>query len=118
MKILLILNDAPYGSERSYNALRLAKSLVKHDPAVEMTLFLMADAVSCARHDQKPPPGYYNIEIMLNTVLHNKSTDILLCSNCMDARGLTDKDIIDGAQRSDMNTLSRVTFDADKVLVF
>lgn len=29
MKILIILNDGPYGTERSYNALRLAKSLTK-----------------------------------------------------------------------------------------
>ena len=28
-KILVIVNDQPYGSERPYNALRLAGSLVK-----------------------------------------------------------------------------------------
>ncbi len=31
MKILLILNDPPYGTERSYNALRLAVSLAKRE---------------------------------------------------------------------------------------
>jgi uncharacterized protein involved in oxidation of intracellular sulfur len=29
MKYLMILNDAPYGTERSYNGLRLARSLLK-----------------------------------------------------------------------------------------
>ena len=33
MHTLFILNDAPYGSERSYNALRLAKALAKCDAA-------------------------------------------------------------------------------------
>jgi uncharacterized protein involved in oxidation of intracellular sulfur len=29
MKYLFILNEPPYGSERSYNALRLARELLK-----------------------------------------------------------------------------------------
>jgi uncharacterized protein involved in oxidation of intracellular sulfur len=31
MKILIVINDPPYGSERSYNALRLANQLVTRD---------------------------------------------------------------------------------------
>ena len=69
MKILLILNDPPYGSERSYNALRLAKALAGKGVAV--TLFLLADAVSCAKAGQKVPQGYYNLELMLKSVLRN-----------------------------------------------
>ena len=118
MKILFILNDPPYGTERSYNALRVAKSLIKHDPEIELTLFLMADAVTCARKGQKPPSGYYNIEIMLKAVLRNQSSRVLLCGTCMDARALTDDALVEGAQRSDMATLAEATAGADKVLVF
>ena len=39
MKTLLIVNDAPYGTERSYNCLRLAIALPKHDPQVLVTVF-------------------------------------------------------------------------------
>ena len=45
METLFILNDPPYGTERCYNALRLAHALVKDDPESEITIFLMADAV-------------------------------------------------------------------------
>jgi uncharacterized protein involved in oxidation of intracellular sulfur len=117
MKILIILNDAPYGTERSYNALRLAKSLTKHDP-VNLTLFLMADAVTCAKQGQKTPSGYYNIELMLKSVLHSQNCRLLLCGTCLDARGQAEEELIDGAQRSDMETLSEATCVADKVLVF
>ena len=65
MKILFILNDPPYGTERCYNALRLAMALLKSDPATETTVFLMADAVACAKRGQKTPEGYYNLERML-----------------------------------------------------
>ncbi len=117
MKILFILNDAPYGNERSYNALRLAKSLTKHEPD-ELTLFLMADAVSCAKRGQKPPSGYYDIELMFKAVLRYPNSRVMLCGACMEARGLKEEELVEGTQRSDLEALSALTCDADKVLVF
>jgi len=43
MKSLFIINDPPYGTERVYNALRLAHALAKKDSRMEITVFLMAD---------------------------------------------------------------------------
>lgn len=63
-KILFILNDGPYGSERPYNALRLALNVVKQ-PGVKVRIFLIGDAVMCARRCQTTPDGYYNVERML-----------------------------------------------------
>jgi len=63
---LLVINDAPYGSERPYNALRLALALIKRTAKVR--IFLMADAVNCAIAGQKTPTGYYNIERMVKSV--------------------------------------------------
>jgi len=117
MKALFILNDPPYGSERCYNALRLAHALLKNDPGTEVTVFLMADSVAAARRGQKTPDGYYNMERMLKRVIAGKG-GVLLCGTCMDARGITDGDIMDGAQRSTMGELATETVSADKVLVF
>jgi sulfur relay (sulfurtransferase) complex TusBCD TusD component (DsrE family) len=68
MKALFVLNDPPYGTERCYNGLLLAHALPKNDPAAEVTVFLMADAVIAARKGQKTPDGYYNMERMLKRV--------------------------------------------------
>lgn len=114
MKILFILNEPPYGTERSYNGLRLAKTLQKQ--GAEVALFLMADAVACARRGQKVPQGYYNLELMVKSVL--RQGEVLLCGTCMDARGLSDGDIVEGARRSTMDELAENTLKADKVLVF
>jgi len=114
MKILIILNDPPYGTERSFNGLRIAKALNKDN--AEIIVFLMADAVSCGKKGQKVPQGFYNLELMLKSVIRNGQ--VLLCGTCMDARGITDDEIIDGAHRSTMAALSEHTFEADKVLVF
>ena len=117
MKILLILNDPPYGTERCYNALRLANALLKGEPGAEVVVFLMADSVVGARKGQKTPEGYYNVERMLNRVVAGKGL-VLLCGTCMDARGMTDADVMEGAQRSTMDRLKAETLAADKVLVF
>ena len=69
MKTLIIINDPPYGTERVYNALRLAHALQKKEPEHEVTVFLMADAVTAAKAGQKTPEGYYNVERMLRRVL-------------------------------------------------
>ena len=117
MKYLLILNEPPYGTERSYNALRLAIALPKHDPQGQISVFLMTDAVACAKASQKTPEGFYNLERMLRRVL-SAGGRVLLCGTCMDARGLTQDQIIAGAVRSTMDELAQATVEADKVLVF
>ena len=116
MRTLFILNDAPYGSERSYNGLRLAGSLSKA-VGEETKVFLMGDAASCAKGGQKVAEGFYNIQIMLGRVVRNKA-EVGVCGTCMDARGITDPELVDGALRSTLAELTSWTQWADKVIVF
>jgi uncharacterized protein involved in oxidation of intracellular sulfur len=117
MKLLAILNDPPYGTERSYNGLRLASSSRKLDQGLELVVFLMGDAVGCAKRGQSTPNGYYNIERMLKGIIA-RGGQVLLCGTCMDARGLADEEIVEGARRSTLDELTEATAVADKVLVF
>jgi uncharacterized protein involved in oxidation of intracellular sulfur len=116
MKICIILNDPPYGTERCYNGLRLALALLKADPDTELTVFLMADAVVCAKAGQITPDGYYNLGRMIRGVA--KQARVLLCGNCLDARGINENELLDNTMRSTMPELAQLTLDADKVLVF
>ncbi len=63
-KTLIILNEAPYGTERSYNGLRLTNALSK-DEEDDVRVFFTGDAVACAKQGQQTPNGFYNIERML-----------------------------------------------------
>ena len=117
MKTVFILNDPPYGTERVYNALRLAQALLKKEPQMEITVFLMADSVVAAKAGQKTPDGYYNVERMLKRVLASNGK-VLLCGTCMDARGVDDAALIAGARRSTMDELAAATAEADKAIVF
>ncbi|MDE1988835.1 MAG: DsrE family protein [Betaproteobacteria bacterium] len=112
---LVILNDAPYGNERSYNGLRLAGALASRQEQ-RVQVFLLADAVSVAKAGQKVPEGYYNLQLMLGKVL--RKGEVGLCGTCMDARGVTDTEIVEGAKRSTLAQLAEWTAEADQVLVF
>ena len=116
MKHLFILNDAPYDSERSYNGLRLAGTLSK-SPENEVRVFLLGDAVACAKVGQKVAEGSYNIQLMLNRVVRNNG-QVGVCATCMDARAIDASELSGGAERSTMDELARWTQWADKVLVF
>lgn len=113
MNTLFILNDAPYGTERSYNALRLARALAKADGQT-IRVFLMGDAVACAKSGQKVPEGYYNAGDMVRMV----GGEVGLCGTCMDARGMAEEQVVEGARRSTLKELAEWTATADKVLVF
>ena len=117
MKILILINDAPYGTEKAYNALRLANQLGKDHETVEVRIFLMADAASCAVANQTTPNGYYNIEKMMKLSLI-KGAKVKICGSCAEARGLKDVQLIDGAEMSTMAELTNWVVDSDKVLVF
>lgn len=114
MQTLIIINDPPYGTERLYNGVRLAHALIKRDG--HLTVFLMGDAVVGAKSGQKTPDGFYNTERMLKRV--TSKGRVLLCGTCMDARGLTEDEVVKGAERSTMAALAEATEQADKVLVF
>lgn len=112
---LFILNDAPYGNERAYNALRLAAALAGLE-GQQVRMFLMADAVICAKAGQKVPDGYYNVQLMLGKVI--RKGEVALCGTCMDARGVTQAEMVAGANRSTLAQLASWTAEAAKVIVF
>lgn len=116
MKTLLILNDAPYGSECTYNGARLASALAKQ-PDNEVRVFLIGDAAAAAHRLQRVPTGFYNLEVMLGSVVHHAGV-IGACGTCMDARGISAEDLIPGSHRSSLDELTQWTAWADKVLVF
>jgi uncharacterized protein involved in oxidation of intracellular sulfur len=116
MKTLLILNDAPYGSERTYNGARLAGALARQE-GNEVRVFLMGDAAAAAHANQKVPSGFYNLELMLRAVLHRAGL-VGVCGTCLDARGISADDLTPGARRSTLDELAQWTAWAEKVLVF
>jgi uncharacterized protein involved in oxidation of intracellular sulfur len=115
-RTLFIFNDAPYGTERTFNGLRLAGSLAKRE-GEQVRVFLLGDAASAGKRGQKVPSGYYNLETMLQALV-KRGVEIGICGTCMDARALTEAELIEGTHRSTLEQLADWTQSADHVLVF
>ena len=116
MKYLFILNDPPYGTERSYNGLRLAHSLAKREET-EVRVFLMGDAVACALSGQQTPNGYYNLERMIKA-LARRDARVCCCGTCLDARGIRDEGLCEGSRRSSLEELTEWVLWADRIVTF
>lgn len=116
--ITIILNSAPYGDEKVWNALRLAGALISAAIKMKVKIFLLGDAVTTAKKGQKPPEGYYNLEKMLKELIE-KGVEVVACVTCTDARGLTQKDLVEGVRiGTTVQDLARWVKESEKVLSF
>jgi uncharacterized protein involved in oxidation of intracellular sulfur len=73
--------------------------------------------VASAKAGQRVPSGYYNVATMVGAVLRQGGA-VGVCGSCIDARGIAETELLEGARRSSMDELTAWTLEADKVLVF
>ena len=116
MEYLLVLNDSPYGSQRTYNALRLAAALAK-SATTEVSIFLLGDGVVSGLRMQSPADASYNVQEMLR-LLAAQGVSIGACRTCLEARGIDDASLVAGINRRTLDDLRNWTEKATKVLVF
>ncbi len=117
MRILIIINDAPYGTEKAYNAFRFGYQIIKDHSEAEINLILLSDGVGCGLAGQETPKGYYNTGLMMKSFL-SKGGKVKACGSCMDARGISENRLLKGATRGSMEEFARWTVEADKVINF
>jgi uncharacterized protein involved in oxidation of intracellular sulfur len=113
MKYLFVLHDSPYGTERTYNALRWARQMLRKDAEHDVRVFLFGDAVVSVHSDQRTPNGYYNVGTMLQDLTEN-GAQVGSCGSCMDARGISGDRLVKGCHRSSMVELSEWTDWSDR----
>lgn len=113
----IIINDAPYGVERPWNAMRLALTSLSAAIKSEVKVFLIGDAVTIAKKGQSTPEGYYNLEKMLNDFVATGGK-VRACGTCLKARGLNQEDLVEGVEVGTMVGLAKWVKESHKVLTF
>jgi uncharacterized protein involved in oxidation of intracellular sulfur len=116
-KLLIIANDAPYGGEKTWNALRLAGAAVYTEIGMQVRVFFMGDSVVAAKRGQVTPEGYYNLKKMISDLV-TKGVEVKTCGTCIKARGLRDEDLVAGVQRGTMMILASWVKESDRVVSF
>ena len=113
--VTIVLQDAPYGNEKVWNALRLTQALVTVGSKVR--IFLYGDSVTAARNGQNPPRGYYNIGEMIEGLI-DKGVEVRACLTCTNARGLKQEDFVHGAIIGKTLDLANWIHEGGQVMVF
>lgn len=115
--LTIIVNDAPYGLEKPWNALRLASASVSKEIGMEVRLFLIGDSVLAAKRGQTTPEGYYNMGKMIEDLIR-KGVEVRVCGACIGARGLKIEDLVMGVERGSMVILANWIKGSQKVVSF
>jgi tRNA 2-thiouridine synthesizing protein D len=106
----VIITHAPYGQEKPFTALRIVQAAFAH----KVNIFMLEDGVYVAKKGQKAD---VRIEDMLKDAI-NSGVKVKLCVSCAEARGITEDEIVDGAEIGVMKELSEWIERSDKVMVF
>ena len=114
-KVTIVLQDAPYGNEKVWNALRLTEALLTE--GVGVRIFLYGDSVISAQKGQSPPKGFYNIGEMLENLMR-KGVEVRSCLTCTRARGLTQESFVEGAVVGKTLDLARWIKEGGQVMTF
>jgi uncharacterized protein involved in oxidation of intracellular sulfur len=123
MRVFIIVTHPPYGNETTRSALRVARRMRKN-PDADVAMFLMADAVYCARRGEKYAEGVYNPELghtysapqMLAVIMD--TAEVFACGTCMGERNMPEDELLEGIAIGTMDVIAEYTEKADKVLCF
>jgi len=113
--ITMIINEAAYGKERAWNAFRLAMAMMTKD--MKVNIFLLEDGVTVAKKGQQTPEGYYNLEKMLAQLIQS-GAKVRACNTCLQARGLSQNDLVPGAEAGKLLDLVEWIRESKSVLSF
>jgi tRNA 2-thiouridine synthesizing protein D len=106
----LIITHAPYGHEKPFTALRFAQASFQH----KINIFLIEDGVYVAKKGQQAD---LRVEAMLSDAIKSGAI-VKLCGSCTEARGLSQDEIVEGAEIGTMKELVDWVDSSDKVLIF
>jgi len=113
--VLVVLSHAPFDGDVTWNALRLARTLV--DRRVPVRVFVMNDAIDLVRQGAMPEGSEFDLQAMLRDLLP-RGGRIKVCTTCVNRCGISKGEVIPEAVLGTMGDLAEWVVDSDRALVF
>ena len=114
-KVLIILSHAPFDGDTTWNALRLASTLL--DRTSPVRIFVMNDAIDVVRQGCTPEGAEFDLQAMLRDVLR-RGGRVKICTTCINRCGIGQGEVIPEAIMATMADLAAWIADSERVLVF
>lgn len=113
--VLIILSDAPYDGDATWNALRLAGTLAERGSPVR--IFVMNDAIDVVRAGSTPLGAEFDLQAMLRDLL-KKGARLKICTTCVNRCGIGHGEVIPEAVMASMADLAEWVVESDRAVVF
>ncbi|MGE0600691.1 MAG: DsrE/DsrF/TusD sulfur relay family protein [Dehalococcoidia bacterium] len=113
--VLLILSHAPFDGDVTWNALRMARTLV--DRHVPVRVFVMNDAIDLVRAGAMPEGAEFDLQAMLRDLLP-RGGRVKICTTCINRCGIGQGAVMPEVTMATMADLAEWVVDSDRVLVF
>ena len=113
--VLVVLSHGPFDGDTTWNALRLAGTLV--DRGGPVRIFVMNDAIDLVRQGAMPPGAEFDLQAMLRGLLP-KGLRLKICTTCVTRCGIGQGDIMPEATMATMGDLAAWIAESERVLVF
>jgi len=110
--ITVVISSGPYTHERSYTALRLALTALVE--GFKVNIFLVEDGIFVAHRGQNPKE-YANAQEWLQRTL-DAGAKLRVCGVCCAGRGVTQEELIDGAEIVTMEGLVEWIGESDQTI--
>ncbi len=113
--VLIVLSVAPFEGDTTWNALRLAGTLLgRHTP---VRIFVMNDAIDLVRQGAVAEGAEFDLQAMLRDLLP-KGARVKICTTCVTRCGIGQGEVIPEAILATMGDLAAWVVESDRVLVF
>ena len=113
--VLIILSDAPFEGDATWNALRLASTLL--DQGAGVRLFVMNDAIDLVRAGAAPEGSEFDLQLMLRALLV-RGAQLKICTTCVNRCGIGQGEVIPEAIMATMADLAAWVVDSERAVVF
>jgi len=113
--VLIILSHAPFDGDTTWNALRLASTLLERQ--VPVRIFVMNDAIDVVRAGAMPEGSEFDLQAMLRALLP-KGCRVKICTTCINRCGIGQGEVIPEAILATMGDLAAWIVESGRVVVF
>lgn len=108
----IIIGDGPYTVERPFTMLRFAYTALLEDHKIN--IFLVEDGIFVGKKNQDPTT-HDNVGKWMKDVI-SEGAKVKACGVCMKARGLTEDELMEGIEKTTMNSLVEMCEEANNVI--
>ncbi len=114
LKITIQVMVPPYTNQDLDTAMNIAEECLNRGH--EVALFLFSDSILASNAKVKPVRSDRNIPARMRSLIEEKDLRVDICGICMEYRGVSPEDAVEGAKPSGLPELASLVMSSDRFI--